>query len=294
MRGLFAKSLNVLGNTANDRKQFKTAKVLYSVAARIDPKWSSPWYNLGLQAKYKCEWQASLRYNQKSAQLDPEDEASWWNLGIAATALRDWQEARRAWRRCGIEVPEGSGEIQSLDMSCCVRLNPHLDGEVVWGERLDPARALIQNVPLFESGHRYKDIILTDGAQEGTRVSKSGDEYPVFNELEIWKASSYSTFRSNILAPDEAVEQRLVTLCQENDIGIDDWSAIRILCSACSRGSPGPHNCADHDLDSGARRIGFGAIDRSHLLSVLELWRSEAGGRSYDEPTLELLASAST
>jgi hypothetical protein len=293
MLAFFAKTLNDLGNSASDRRQFRTATALYSLAARIEPHWSGPWYNLGLQAKYRCEWQASLRYNEKSAQLDPDDEASWWNLGIAATALSNWREARRAWRGCGIEVPEGSGEIQMSDMICCVRLNPDSDGEVVWGKRLDPARTLIQNVPLPESGRRYKDIILTDGAQEGTRLSENGDEHPVFNELEIWKASGYSTFRSSILAPDDAVKQRLVLLCQGNDIGIDDWSAMRILCSTCSRGSPGPHNCVEHDLDEGARRIGFGAIDRGHLLTILEQWSSEGSGRSYDEPTLELLASAS-
>jgi hypothetical protein len=290
MRAPVAKTLNDLGNSANDQGRFRAAKVLHSLAARIYPTWSSPWYNLGLQAKYRCEWQASLRYNQKATQLDPEDEASWWNLGIAATALSDGQEARRAWRGCGIAVPEGSGEIQMAVGRCCVRLNPNSNGEVVWCRRLDPARTVIENVPLPESRHRFKDIVLNDGAQEGTRTSNDR-EYPVFNELEIWQPSGYSTFRSSVLLPDEDAERRLVSLCHERDIGIDDWSAMRILCSTCSLGSPGPHDCAEHDLDDGARRVGFAAIDRSHLLSVLDQWSSEDGARSFEEPALELLAS---
>jgi hypothetical protein len=82
-------------------------------------------------------------------------------LGIAATALHDWPEAAA---------------------TACVRLNPQSSGEVVWGERLDPARLVILNVPLPESRHRFRDIILNDGAENGTRAV-GGIQVPVFAEF---------------------------------------------------------------------------------------------------------------
>jgi hypothetical protein len=48
-------------------------------------------------------------------------------------------------------------------VTACVRLNPQSSGEVVCGERLDPARLLILSVPLPESRHRFYDIVLNDG-----------------------------------------------------------------------------------------------------------------------------------
>jgi len=85
-------------------------------------------------------------------------------------------------------------------VTACVRLNPRSSGEVVWGERLDPARLLILNVPLPESRHRFRDIVLNDGAENGTRVV-DGDQVPVFDELGVWRASEYSTLRVRLLVP---------------------------------------------------------------------------------------------
>jgi len=80
----------------DDTNEPRSAKLLRA-ATRVDPTWSVPWYNLGLQAKYGGRWQESVRFNQRALQLNASDEAAWWNLGIAATAVRDWDEARRAW-----------------------------------------------------------------------------------------------------------------------------------------------------------------------------------------------------
>jgi tetratricopeptide (TPR) repeat protein len=198
MLNFLAQSLNDLGNNAEHRGMQGPAKILYRSAATVRPSWSSPWYNLGLQAKYQGEWQASMRFNQRAASLDPDDQASWWNLGIAATALREWTQARRAWNACGIGLEEGLDEISMPPVTACVRLNPDTSAEVVWGTRVDPARIEIRSVPLPNSNRRYRDILLNDGAAEGTR--KSGEqEYPVFDELAVWKPSNYSTFQSALL-----------------------------------------------------------------------------------------------
>src|SRR3978361_1426900 len=79
-------------------------------------------YNLGLAAKYRGDWEASLKHNQKAAEFNSEDEATWWNLGIAATALSNWHEARRAWGKCGIsDLGVGDGEILWAPCTACVR-----------------------------------------------------------------------------------------------------------------------------------------------------------------------------
>lgn len=254
------------------------------------PKWSSPWYNLGLQAKYRCEWRASLKFNGLAAALDPDDEASWWNLGIAATALEDWSQARRAWRGCGIELDDGLNEVSWRPGTACVRLNPDSSGEVVWGTRIDPARIQIRNVPLPNSGHRYYDVVLNDGAAEGTR--KSGErEYPVFNELAVWKASNYSTFQASLLMDDLDAERHLTEICNESDIGLEDWTTVRIICAACSRGTPAQPHCSANDTQEHEKKYGFGALSRDVLVQVLSTWAKGFEGRSFSDPHLVLPAN---
>jgi hypothetical protein len=289
MLNFVAKLLNDLGNTAENKGMQTSARLLYRSAAIARPSWSSPWYNLGLQAKYQCEWKASLLFNERAAALDPDDQASWWNLGIAATALRDWKQARRAWEGCGIEL-EGNDEVSMPPVTACVRLDPKSSGEVVWGTRIDPARIEIQNVPLPNSNRRYRDILLNDGAAEGTR--KAGEhEYPVFNELELWKPSSYSTFQSALSMQDSDAEQHLIQMCNENSIGFEDWTTVRIICAACSRGSLEQHCCSGSQVQEGEKNYGFGVSSREALIQLLNTWAEGSAGSSFSEPHLVLLAN---
>lgn len=59
------------------------------------------------------------------------------------------------------------------------------------------ARAIIQNVPLAASGHRYGDLLLHDGAPEGTRIL-DGREVPVFNALQLLHASDYGAYTVHV------------------------------------------------------------------------------------------------
>lgn len=290
MLNFLAKSLNDLGNSAQNLGKHTCARSLYRSATIVRPSWSSPWYNLGLQAKYKGEWQASLLFNDRASSLDADDEASWWNLGIAATALRDWATAQRAWRGCGIEVDKGIEGISMPPVTACVRLNPNSSGEVVWGTRIDPARIQIRNVPLPNSNRRFRDILLNDGVSAGTRKSDD-QEYPVFDELGVWQPSLYSTFQSSLSITDRDAEQCLIEMCNENDIGFEDWGTVRILCAACSQGSPAQHHCPVNDTNDGASNYGFGATSREALVVVLSTWAEETVGRSFSEPHLVLMAT---
>ncbi|MCU1306049.1 MAG: tetratricopeptide 2 repeat protein [Acidobacteriaceae bacterium] len=267
-----AEWLNVRGTSSSDAGKNDRANRYYKLATKVAPSWSTPWYNLGLQAKYRGDWKNSLRFNQRSLELNPENEGACWNLGIAATALHNWAEARRAWKAYGIEVISESDEVLMPPVSACVRLNPENAGEVVWGERLDPARFVILNVPLPESKHRFNDIVLNDGAQSGTRI-RDGLEVPVFDELEMWKKSDYSTFTVEIHVPDETAQQKLMELCDHRRLGLEDWSTIRIICAECSKGSVAPHKCEKDQVDENRRNFAFAAKNQDDVLTLLRDWK---------------------
>src|SRR5579862_2444045 len=101
----------------------------------------------------------AAQFNERALTCEPAGEEAYWNLGIAATAL-------------GM----GLGLVP-------IRLDPDGNGEVVWCDRLDPARALIRNVPTLESGFREGDIVLHDGEPKGKR-ELNGKFVSVFNALE--------------------------------------------------------------------------------------------------------------
>ena len=187
------------------RGQIAEAVKYYQKATKLWPAWATPWYNLGLLRKELRNWQESLRCNQKAVALDPSEQDAWWNLGIAATALGDWAEARRAWKEFGIEIPEGEGPIEMEIGLTPIRINPYEESEVVWCRRIDPARAIIDCVPLPQSEHRYGDLLLHDGAPNGHR-KVDGKEVPVFDELQLLTASEFGTFEVIVsgVGPEDA------------------------------------------------------------------------------------------
>jgi tetratricopeptide (TPR) repeat protein len=286
MRHALANWLNEKGRHTGDSSR---AERFHKLATWVEPSWSVPWYNLGLQAKYLGHWKESARYNQRAVELNPADEAAWWNLGIAAAALHDWQEARRAWRAFGIALEDETGEVSMPPVTACVRLNPNDSGEVVWGRRLDPARIVVLNVPLPESNRRFQDIILNDGASNGTRT-RDGVDVPVFDELIVWEASSYSTFQVELTIPDGEAEEMLREICHQHRVGVEDWSTIRMICAECSRGNPQPHECKAVPLTGERKRFGFGAHEPGDAERILVQWVAQARGSAYEN--LELMLAA--
>jgi len=201
--------------------------------------------------------------------------------------VRDWAEARRAWKGCGIDIPDAPGEVLTAPVAACLRLNPGDEGEVVWGERIDPARFLILNVPSPESRHRFHDIVLNDGAGNGTRV-RDGIEVPVFDELAIWEPSDYSTFRVNLFIPGETALPKLIELCDAREFGLEDWSSIRWICSECSLGNPGPHDCGVPDPVTGPKTLAFATHDDAELIQLLEDWAALTDGAEFSDVELLL------
>lgn len=261
----------------NETGDLERAALAYGRATQIAPEWSVPWYNLGLVRKYQRQWAESLRCNLRATELDSEDEAAWWNAGIAATALGDWEAARLAWEAVGIKLPPGEGEIRMRLGLTPIRLNPDGQGEVVWCERIDPARAIIRNVPLPESGHRYGDLLLHDGAPNGTRVYK-GQEVPVFDALQLLQVSLNTTYQVRVRVGDEEDVLALAELAEQHGCGIEDWETIRRICAACSRGNPGPHETPDHATEPTIATLAIAARGDRELRALLDAWAAARPG----------------
>lgn len=255
----------------NETGDLERAALAYGRATQLAPAWSVPWYNLGLVRKYQGQWAESLRCNLLAAELDPEDEAAWWNAGIAATALGDWEAARLAWEAVGIKLPPGEGEIRMRLGLTPIRLNPDGQGEIVWCERIDPARAIIRNVPLPDSGHRYGDLLLHDGAPNGTRVYQ-GQEVPVFDALQLLQASRYTTYQVRVRVGGAEDVLALAELVEEHGCGIEDWETIRRICAACSRGNPGPHEPASQEQGQNITTLAIAARNDAALRALLTAW----------------------
>lgn len=205
---------------------FVNAEKFYLSAVRSDNSWSVPYFNLGLLYKRWKKWAKSLTYNEMALEHNPEDEGAWWNLGIAATALKSWPKARRAWKRFGIDIPKGTGPILLELGMVPIRLNAENENtEVVWCERIDPARAVIfHNIPLPNSGYRWKDIILHDGAPVDMRKI-DGQDVPVFDALELFEKSNFKTYEINVFTPREEDMKRLLELSEEyENLMIEDWT----------------------------------------------------------------------
>jgi hypothetical protein len=263
------------------------AIALYQNIINLSPDWSTPYYNLGLIYKYQCNWRESFYYNQKAIEADLNNEAAYWNLGIAATALNDWKTARQAWNFFGLKLEVNNDEVNMDLGSRPVRLNPNHNAEVIWARRIDPARTIIESVPLPESNHRYNDLLLNDGAPVGYRIS-NGKEYPVFNELQLLQQSNFKTFSVVINTDNQDEIDQLGLLCDKNDIGFEDWTTVRILCKKCSEGIP--HENHDHDYKFSSdqlRNIGLAATNKTTIENILTEWRKITSA-DYSGPTLEL------
>ena len=250
----------------------------YERASRLDPTWSMPAYNLGLHYKYSGDWRQSLEYNQRATELDPEDQAGWWNLGIAATALGRWDVARSAWRGAGLLIPDGDGPPNLPCGRTPIRLNPDTNGEVVWSDRLDPARARIVSIPLAESGFRFADLVLHDGAAKGHR--RLGDrDVPVFDCLQLLEASSFSTWVAEVepsAAPatsDLSWSDLLEDLAVERGLAVEDWTrSVAHICKECSEGRPHAAHEPEHFV-AGPHRVAIAAHDSEQVHSLLDEWR---------------------
>ncbi|KAB8314795.1 tetratricopeptide repeat protein [Tolypothrix campylonemoides VB511288] len=242
-------------------------------------------YMAGLAAKYRRDWTRSLRHNLRAIALaDTPGDAERWNAGIAATALGDWAEARRQWAACGIRVPAGDGPIEGDFGVVSIRLNAWSNGETLWARRIEVVRARLLNVPLPESGHRFGDIVLHDGASTGRRTMRDGGEAPVLNALQTLERSPFQTFTA-FVACDGTDDVDALEDARAPGLGlVEDWTgSIAHYCLRCSYGAPHGHAHAPRDDGAHAwdpdRNVGIAAQSRATVEAVLQRWRDAAPSR---------------
>jgi len=278
MKGLLnlsyrAEKANAKGIALEEKGWHAEAEAAYRKAASLDPSWSVPWFNLGLLAKRQRRWTDSLSFNRHATERNTADEGAWWNLGIAATALGDWATARAAWLGFGLEIPVGEGPLD-LDLGF-VPIRLAANNEVVWCNRIDPARAIVRSVPLPESERAFGDLLLHDGATNGWRWLH-GREVGVFDELQLLGESPHRTFACKARVSSPGDVEALAELAHEAGLAAEDWSTVEFLCEECSRGTPHKHHLHEAPEWRPDRHIGVAAPDRADLDRLLAQWQERA------------------
>jgi tetratricopeptide (TPR) repeat protein len=279
-----ATALNELGRQRDEEGDQDGALQAYLQAGQAHPQWAVPWFNAGLIHKYRGDWAASLATNAEAVRRDPGNEGALWNLGIAATALGDWPTARRAWQRYGIGVPDGDGPVEFFVGLTPIRVHGDEASEVIWSDRIDPARAILRNVPTPACGHRYGDLVLHDGAANGYRL-RGEREVPVFDALELIAPSAFSTFEVSV---EDATKEDIDLLIKRFEAAggsAENWStSMQVLCKACSEGRPygegHDHPPGEAPGMTGPWRIGIAAREEAEARRILEEWRDSTAPKA--------------
>lgn len=204
-------------------RQLPSVLLWCRLAVHAWPRESSTWFHLGLAYKRAGNWLASQKANEAATALDRGNEGAWWNLGIAATARGDWRMARHAWASYGLNVPEGAGPLNMNLGMIPLRLNHQGNAEVVWAERLDPARAQVLSIPLPNSGYRHGDTLLHDGYADGQRLYK-GELLPVFNAIGLLVKSPFSTYQATIRKDKHDRLPELEKLAEAHGVIVQNWT----------------------------------------------------------------------
>ncbi len=285
-------------HAAFDEGDLAEARVRFETLLTAVPDHAGHHYMQGLVCKYLRDWPASLHHNLRAlalhaeveAQAEDEDDAPRWNAAIAATALGDWAEARRQWAGCGIDIPGKDGPIDAQFGVASLRLEAWGRGETLFARRIDPVRARLINVPLPDSGYRYGDIVLHDGAATGQRRFHQS-MVPVLNALQRLETSEFQTFAAFTTCPRREDLDALLDARVPGIAFVEDWTeSIVHYCLRCSYGVPHSH---DDDRDSRdatkpdqwqpRRNIGIAAQSRHSVLRVIERWKKGGGsGRRLD------------
>lgn len=275
---------------ANESGDRARAGVCAEELTREAPESFHVWHEAALHAKAIRDWELCAMRNERAMALfTPEVAADFggsnpaaWNLGIAATALGRWTVARDAWTAYGIAGLHHEVGPISIDYGRVpIRLNPdrptlalqelprYGGTEVVWCFRRSPAHAVIANVPLPESGHRFGDVLLHDGQPSGTR--RLGDrEVSVFDELAKLVESHAPTWQAVVAGATQTDLEVLGDLADPRGLGVDDWSGIDVMCADCSHGRP---DAAHHHEPVPADELLLGLAGyESDLRACLDEW----------------------
>ncbi|TNH29993.1 tetratricopeptide repeat protein [Micromonospora orduensis] len=234
------------------------------------------WYDAALAYKFLRNWAKAYELGREAAARADRDaqDPAFWNLGIAATIMEDWATARYAWRGFGLTVPDGDGEIVADFGVTPIRLGPAGNNEVVWAQRLCPTRARVLNVPTPESGRRFGEVVVHDGAPNGERVV-NGRTYSVFDELLLFRASTLPTATVHVTAETPEDVRALAALFDEHGYAAEPASGVQLICSCCSEGNVSQD--PDHQV-GGAQQVNV-AAPADEIPRLMDAWRAAAPSR---------------
>jgi hypothetical protein len=162
------------------------------------------------------------------------------------------------------------------------------DGDLVWGERLEPGRAILRSIPSPQGGFRWLDQIVVV-PEAVTEVELSGVTYQVFAAHGRAEGSGIPTVIATVGCGDSRAAYRLTELLSERGWRSEDWTEeVRMVCASCvdARSDPAHHHDANTALE--ARTIAV-AGRPADVGAVLRRWQAEQPGRrrlmSIDEAT---------
>ncbi|WP_373974549.1 hypothetical protein NT239_13060 [Chitinibacter sp. SCUT-21] len=197
----------------------------FLAALAIDEQDAQTHYDLALLYKNSepSNWTKAQQHNARALEIKPDDEAAWWNLGIAATANQDWASAAQAWAKFGhhYSADELAG-LQSGTERIAIRIRVGKHQEVIFGQRIDPARALVSGVPLPDLEIGHGDILLLDGVPRGAR-EVDGVSYPVYEVLERIYQHTAATYVIEAEVPDETAQDTLFKVAAEAKLPVADF-----------------------------------------------------------------------
>jgi len=257
---------------AGDYATAAPALAAHARAVGDAPEAAALFYDAALAYKFLRDWPNAYALGREAASRSPrgEQDPAFWNLGIAATIVGDWATARDAWQGYGINLPDGEGEIVEDLGPACVRLDPTGAAEVVWVRRICPTRARVVNVPMAAEGRRFGDIVLHDGEPKGRR--QVGErEYPVFDELLLWRRSELPTATVTVTAAEPGDVDALVERFDNAQLGAEPASSFQMLCKCCSEGVVEQ----TREVHGGTQVIWLGA-PTALARTLLDEWAAEA------------------
>jgi hypothetical protein len=290
LEGLDARGLARRIGALIDERRFAEAFPLAARWAALAPDDWRPHADLTVTGKHAGDWAAVLRAADRVVALGHGDAGVHWNAGVAATALGDWPRARRAWLAAGVRLPAGEehAPIAWALGPTPIRVGPRDAQEVVWCERICPARAIIRSVPLHESGRRFGDLVLHDGEPRGKR-RLGAREVSVFDELCVLAPSRVRAHVVQVHAPHASDVAALREVLREASLTTEDWTdSVQRICKACSEGSPHEHHdTAGGEAWSTERHIAVATEADDIGDEVLAAWERAGEGREVVEITLD-------
>jgi hypothetical protein len=150
-------------------------------------------------------------------------------------------------------------------------------GDVVWGERVEPDRAVLRSIPDPNAGFHWLDEIVVI-PEPVTQVELSGIAYPVFEAHGRAEGSGIPTIVVTVACAGPEDAARLAALVQERGWRAEDWTEeLRVVCASCIDGSPGPWH--RHDAQGRLQARTIAVAGRSpEVEMVLRRWEAERPG----------------